>query len=181
MNREQGTGVCPGGAKIADYFPPHKLARAIGVYTMGLYGGAGLALLAGSAVVALVSGAGPVTLPVIGEWRPWQLTFFIVALPGVLVLAPTIIQLIAPNRVRAQVTAIFILIAVLTGYTGGPTLAAMLNDYVFRDENALDYSLAIVSGVLTPIGVILLIRGRKPYREPRTAAAESDAADDGRR
>ena len=71
-------------------------------------------------------------------------------------------------------------IAVLTGYTGGPTLVAMLNDFVFRDDSALNYSLAIVSGALTPIGVILLIWGLKPYREPRTAAAEGDAADDGR-
>ncbi len=366
---------------IADYFPAHKLARAISVYTMGLYGGAGLALLAGSAVVALVSDAGPVTLPVIGTVHAWQLTFFIVALPGVVVLAllatvreparrefaagaplagrrdsvshkrpepgsapsrgpvptsgqssvstrshregvafvrrsedatqvvrpppvpladlvrffrehrrimlahfggfmalgtvitaylvwvpeflrrthdfeiaqagliyglallllgtsgpyaggwlaerlavrgrrdaelraaiiaavgmvplsvaaplathpgaavallalatfvlsmpqglaPTIIQLVAPNRLRAQVTAIFILVAVLTGYTGGPASVALLTDYVFRDEGALNYALAIVSGVLTPIGVAFLVWGLKPYRELRAAAVE---------
>ena len=42
---------------IADYFEPKKLAKAIGVYCMGLYAGAGLAMLAGSAVVAAVSDA----------------------------------------------------------------------------------------------------------------------------
>ena len=315
---------------IADYFPPHKLARAISVYTMGLYGGAGLALLAGSAVVALVSDAGPVSLPLVGTVHAWQLTFFIVALPGILVLAllatvreparrdftgkavaqnrkeqaapvpfrdvvrfflnhrrimlahfggfmalgtvitaylvwipevlrrthdfeiaqagliyglalvlfgtcgpyaggwlaerlavrgrhdaelraamlagigmvplsiaaplvphpglavvllalatfvlsmpqglaPTILQLMAPNRMRAQVTALFMLVAVLVGYTGGPALVAMLTDYVFRDEGTLNYSLAIVSGVLTPIGAALLYTGLKPYGELRAA------------
>jgi len=72
---------------IADYFPPHKLAKAIGVYCMGLYGGAGLAMLAGSAVVALVSGTEAIELPVVGTVFPWQMTFFVVALPGLLVLA----------------------------------------------------------------------------------------------
>ena len=72
---------------MADYFPPHKLGKAISVYAMGLYGGAGLAMLAGSAVVSMVSTAGPVELPLIGTVFAWQLTFFVVALPGLLVLA----------------------------------------------------------------------------------------------
>ena len=88
--------------------------------------------------------------------------------------------MIAPNRIRAQVTAIFILVAVLTGYTGGPTFVALLNDFVIRDENALRYSLAIVSGVLTPIGVLVLLWGLKPYRELRAAVEDADASDAGR-
>ena len=71
---------------MADYFPPQRLARAIAVYAMGLYLGAGLAMIAGSAVVRLVSEAGPMDLPLIGTVFPWQLTFFVVALPGLLVL-----------------------------------------------------------------------------------------------
>ncbi len=362
---------------IADYFPPHKLARAIAVYAMGLYLGAGLAMIAGSAVVRLVSDAGPVTVPFIGTLFPWQLTFFAVALPGILVLAgmatvreperrdhlveppsparseqpagakgpaeatgaskgfptpeaignaalaaqrlpprvgvqaeneapraappvkavpvaevvaffrrnrrfvaahfagfgllgtvitaymvwtpeflrrsygldiadagliyglillvfgaagpyaggwvatwlvakghrdgemrtavigglvmtplavltplapgpltaiallaatsfalsfpqafpPTLLQLMAPNRLRAQVTAIFMLASVLTAYTIGPALVALLNDYVFRDDAALRYSLALVSAVLTPAGAACLMFGMKPFRE----------------
>ena len=309
---------------ISDYFAPKKLAKAIGVYVMGLYIGAGLALLAGSAVITLVSQAGTITLPVIGTVYPWQLTFFVVALPGLLVLAfmatvkepprrdhladgtsraatpktvplselweffksnkrliyahfggymalgtvitaylvwvpewlrrtydisiaesgviygvcllmfgstgpyaggwlaewlarrgyrdgelrasiigaclmlafgiltplaptklsaiimlsivtfllsfpqglaPTVLQLIAPNRMRAQVTAIFIFIAGMVGYSLGPTFVALITDYVFGDDEAMRYSLAIVSGVLTPLGIGLLAYGMKPYRE----------------
>ncbi len=72
---------------IADYFPPEKLARAIGLYAMGLYAGAGLAMIGGSAVVSLTSGAGPIDLPLIGTVKPWQLAFFIVSLPGLIVVA----------------------------------------------------------------------------------------------
>lgn len=309
---------------MADYFPPKKLAKAIGVYCMGLYGGAGLAMLAGSAVVALVSSAGTIELPIIGPVFAWQMTFFIVALPGLGVLAlmatvkeptrreylpdgsarttqpkpvplrevfafmgqnrkiivghfggflalgtvisaylvwvpeflrrsydfsitqagliyglsllflgtagpyaggwlaekltergykdaemraalfggiamvpltvltplmpgeisvvimlalttfalsfdqglaPTILQLIAPNRMRAQLTAVFMFIAVLAGYTIGPAFVAMTTDYVFKDEASMRYSLSIVSGILTPIGVLFLWYGMKPYAE----------------
>ena len=306
---------------MADYFPPQKLAKAISVYAMGLYGGAGLAMLAGSAVVSLVSTAGPVELPLVGTVFAWQLTFFIVALPGLLVLAlmatvkeparrnaagalaqksravplrevfgfmrdhrkiiighfggflalgtvisaylvwtpeflrrshdisiaeagfiygimllvfgtagpyaggwlaerfnargyndgemraaiigglamipltiltplvpgkisvifmlalvtfalsfpqglaPTILQLIAPNRMRAQLTAVFMFIAVLAGYTIGPAFVAMTTDYVFHDDKSLRYSLAIVSAVLTPVGVLFLWYGLKPFAD----------------
>ena len=40
---------------IADYFPKEKLGRAIGIYVIGLYLGAGIAMLVGSAVISLVS------------------------------------------------------------------------------------------------------------------------------
>lgn len=308
---------------MADYFPPNKLARAIGVYAMGLYIGAGVALLTGSAVVSLVSDAGAVEYPIVGTLYPWQLTFFVVALPGLLVLAllttvkepprrgvadaplaapkslpvaeilqflrtnrrmviahlmgflslgtvisayliwvpeflrrtydfsvpeagaiyglcllffggagpyvggwfaellsrkgyrdaemrasmllgcgmipcavlaplapdrvsaivmlaivtfflsspqglaPTIIQLMAPNRMRAQVTALFMLIAVLAGFSAGPYFVAFFTDYVFGDESAIRYSLSIVSAILTPIGVLCLWWGMKPFAERR--------------
>ncbi len=307
---------------IADYFPPEKLARAIGLYAMGLYAGAGLAMIGGSAVVSLTSGAGPIDLPLIGTVKPWQLAFFIVSLPGLIVVAlmatvreprrrefladgtvreaakeavpirdviafmlqhgrlmlsiicgfgfigtvitaflvwtpemlrrsygwdivtagmvyggflvvlagsapyaggwlaswfrrrdrldaeirvamyagiaitplsvvamiapgpwlglpflalltfflafaqglpPTIIQIVAPNNMRAQVTAIFMLLAVLSGYTIGPAAVAMLNDYVFQDELALRFSLAWVGGILSPLGVICLWYGLRDY------------------
>ena len=307
---------------MADYFPPQKLARAISVYAMGLYGGAGLAMLVGSAVVRMVSDAGPVTLPIVGTLFPWQLTFFAVALPGILVLAllatvkeprrrgdsstqnaavplrdviafmrqnrkiiighfggflalgtvisaylfwtpeflrrshdigvaeagfiygalllvfgmagpyaggwlaerfnskgrkdgemraaligalamipltvitpllpgkiatiaalalttfalsfpqglaPTILQLIAPNRMRAQLTAVFMFIGVLAGYTIGPASVAMATDYIFKDESALRYSLAIVCAVLAPVGAAFLWYGMKPYAERKQA------------
>ncbi len=71
---------------LADYFPPRKVALAVSVYSMGLYFGAGLALMIGGSVVRAVSNAPMHDLPVIGEVFPWQLTFFIVAALGVPVL-----------------------------------------------------------------------------------------------
>ncbi len=72
---------------IADYFPPRRLGRAIGVYSTGMTLGAGLALVVGGAVLELVTELPQIVLPLIGAVRPWQLAFFSVSLPGILVIA----------------------------------------------------------------------------------------------
>lgn len=71
---------------ISDYFPPKKRGVPISTYSMGVFFGGGIAFILGGYVVQLTSGAADVILPIIGSVRPWQLTFFVVALPGLLVL-----------------------------------------------------------------------------------------------
>lgn len=75
----------PAYSLLSDYFPPARLGRAMAIFAMGISLGGGVAYLIGGAVVHLVSEAQPVALPLIGTIRPWQLTFFIVGLPGLLV------------------------------------------------------------------------------------------------
>lgn len=70
---------------ISDLFPRASLGRAIAVYSLGLPVGSGLALLIGGVVIGLVADLPPVALPGVGELRPWQLTFMLVGLPGLLV------------------------------------------------------------------------------------------------
>jgi MFS family permease len=70
---------------ISDAFPPEKLTKAIAVYTTGGTLGTGLALIIGGAVVQLVASTNNLTLPLVGELRPWQSAFLIVGLPGLLV------------------------------------------------------------------------------------------------
>lgn len=72
---------------ITDYFPRDQVTRAIAVYTGGSFLGAGLALIIGGAVIDLVAGIGSVTLPVLGDLRPWQVAFVAVGVPGVAVAA----------------------------------------------------------------------------------------------
>jgi len=70
---------------IADYFPREKLGRALGVYQAGAFVGAGLAFLVGGLVIRFVMGSDAIELPLLGTIRPWQMVFFAVGLPGVLV------------------------------------------------------------------------------------------------
>ena len=70
---------------IADYFPPARRSIALGVYTIALYLGGGMAILIGGLVVKLVGESPAVMVPLLGEIRSWQLVFLIVGLPGLLV------------------------------------------------------------------------------------------------
>ena len=71
---------------ICDYFPRKKWPAAIGVYSVGGGIGAGLAYVFGAAAatVTVKMGAG-VDWPVVGHVAPWQMPFFVVGVPGLLV------------------------------------------------------------------------------------------------
>lgn len=315
---------------ISDYFPPKRLGRAISVYAMGVYLGAGLAMVAGSLIIGLLNEYPVVTWPIVGTLHSWQLTFFAVGIPGLLLvplmytvkepvrrglavrkdggkaekqvslpelfafmrtniktfgaiflgfamigiasigymvwtpefirrtygwdisdagliygvflivfggagvicggaladyltrrghkdaalrasvygvclkipcvilaplmptaflgismlalavfslaitqgLSPTAIQLITPNQMRAQVIAIYFLIANLLAIGLGPSLFAMVTDYGFGYDGALRYSLSIVSGVVATAGLALQYYGLRHYRESLKRAEE---------
>ncbi|MDH0624274.1 MFS transporter [Pseudomonas chengduensis] len=304
---------------IADSFPAERRATAISVYSMGVYLGSGLAFLVGGLVIQFASAQGDVTLPVLGEVRPWQLIFLILgvagvfftllmlaikepvrrgagagvavplsevgryiranrrtvllhnfgfaglafagygsaawiptfyirtygwdagqvgivygcivavfgclgivfggrladlmakrgrsdanmrvglyaalgALPMVLLfplmdsafwasmllapavfclsmpfgVAPAAIQEIMPNSMRGQASAIYLFVITLIGLGVGPTAVALVTDFVFADDNALRYSLLIVTTLAVLMSIILLAKSLKPYRESVT-------------
>jgi MFS family permease len=312
---------------IADYFPKHQLARAFSVYSMGVYFGAGLAMIIGGMVIRMVIDAGATTLPLIGEIKPWQITFFYVgllglpiflliltirepvrrglvaasaddsqnpsstaallaflrvnkvavlyhflafsmvgiAITGYMVWTPTLfirtwgwqaadiglayggimfvlgtagvysggyladwmekkgyrdatlraacfaaiaaipfavatplmpnstmallflavtcflmavpqglpaaaLQLITPNSLRAQMTALYFLVGNMLALGFGPTLVALVTDYAFGDPLDLRYSLSLVSAVVLPLGGVLSYLALKPFRASRDRA-----------
>lgn len=316
----------PAYSIIADYFPPERLARATGTYSMGVYSGAGIAMLVGGAAVEAIGQLDISGLPFLSGLRPWQLIFIIVGLPGLLVaalmftvrepkrqhlatdtgtnsaipvrevlnflkqegrtfasifigfsflgivmigflswtptffirlhqwsagdvgfnyglillvfgtsgavaggwiadlmhsrgvknapiktsilvsaialpfaiamplvsndtlslimLAPTTfllsspvglsaaaIQTITPSAMRAQVTALYLLVVALMGTGFGPMAVALCTDFIFADDQAVGYSLALTSLVLIPLGVICLYLGLTPNKKGITLKA----------
>ncbi len=78
--------LAPGAySMITDYFPQRILARALSVYMIGVTLGSGFAYMLGGAVVAYLEGIEQIVLPLLGPMHGWQLTFFIVGLPGLFV------------------------------------------------------------------------------------------------
>ena len=69
---------------IADYFPPERRATAISVYSMGIYLGSGIAFLLGGLVIQFAVAQGAVTLPFVGDVRPWQVVFFVLGGSGII-------------------------------------------------------------------------------------------------
>ncbi|NBC87893.1 MAG: MFS transporter [Alphaproteobacteria bacterium] len=80
--------------------------------------------------------------------------------------------LITPNRMRAQVIALYLLIANLLGYSAGPILVAWLTDEVFADPAALHISLAIAAPAVMAAGLVLIAAALGPYRR-MVATAET--------
>jgi len=68
---------------IADYFEERRRATALGVYSTGIYIGAGLAFVVGGAIVGLAAS--------------WRTVFFAIGLPG-LALAPLVLAVREPAR-----------------------------------------------------------------------------------
>lgn len=83
---------------LSDMFPRHKLGRAVGIYSIGSFIGGGLAFLIGGYVINLLKSVDTVAVPLLGALKPWQLTFFIVGLPGLLVALLILLTVRDPQR-----------------------------------------------------------------------------------
>ena len=72
--------------------------------------------------------------------------------------------LITPNRMRAQVIALYMLVANLLGYSAGPLLVAGLTDHVFGGPETVYRSLAVGSAITMVAGAALVFAALGPYR-----------------
>lgn len=119
---------------IADMFPKKSLGRALAVYSVGSFIGGGLAYLIGGAVVAAVGEVESVNLPIIGAVRSWQVVFFAVGLPGILLAILFFLTVKDPPRAADHdptlpLSAVAVFIgknrAFFTAHYGGFTLTAL--------------------------------------------------------
>jgi predicted MFS family arabinose efflux permease len=79
-------------------------------------------------------------------------------------VAMAALQLATPARMRGQVTAIALFSTNLFGLGCGGSLVAALTDFVFADDAALRWSLALVALVFYPLAAALTGRGLASYR-----------------
>ena len=75
------------------------------------------------------------------------------------------LQMVTPNEMRGQVSAIYMLFLNLISYGLGPLVVGMVTDLVFADEGSVGYSLAIVSAVSAPVAALVATRGFAPFRQ----------------
>lgn len=81
--------------------------------------------------------------------------------------AGSALQMIVPNRARAQVSAIYITLITLVGLGIGPLVVGLMTDYLFKDPAYIRYSLAIVVALPAPIMFALLMLACAPFRALR--------------
>ena len=84
-------GVAPSYALIADYFPPHKRARALAIFSLGVP----LGLAAGTLIGAYLA-----------SWIDWRAAFLVMGVAGI-VLAPVMLLVVRdkPRDAAAAATA----------------------------------------------------------------------------
>ncbi len=141
------------GGRLADWFtrrgyPDGKLRVGI-ISTAGILLTSGIWLLADpNTIVSLLA-----------------VPCFFVAFP--LGASSAAIQEIMPNQARAVASAIYLLVLNLIALGFGPTLVALLTDYVFHDEGAIHKSLAIVVIMGSTLGLASYSWGLGAYQTAR--------------
>lgn len=75
-----------------------------------------------------------------------------------------VLPLISHNRMRAQVVAIYLLVANLVGFTAGPTSVGLLTDYVYGAPEKIGLSLATSPALFFIAGAALLGWALPAYR-----------------
>lgn len=89
-------------------------------------------------------------------------TFLIIASAPSLLAA---MQVVTPNELRGQVNALYLFTLSVLGQGLGPTVVALLTDYVFRADADLRYAMVSVAAVAGPIALWLTWLGLRAYRE----------------
>ncbi|MGE5722123.1 MAG: MFS transporter [Sphingomonadales bacterium] len=72
---------------MSDYFPPHRLPRAISVMQIGFVLGTGLSMIVGAWIINFVGASPELSLPLVGRLHGWQMVLMIVSVPGFIVAA----------------------------------------------------------------------------------------------
>jgi MFS family permease len=114
----------------------------------------------------LVLGPLAVLMPLLNDGG-WALalivpiTFCMAMPPG---LSSAALQAIAPNQMRGQMIALYLICVSFISYLVAPLIIAVMNDYIFGREDAIDLSLAWLAFFNYLIAAVCLAFALKPLR-----------------
>jgi hypothetical protein len=86
-------------------------------------------------------------------------------------MAPAALQLVAPNQMRAQISATWMLALNLVTAGVGPTAVGVITDLVFGDPLAVGKSMALVNCISVPIAAVALWAALAPFRKAASEQA----------
>ena len=89
------------------------------------------------------------------------ITFTMAMPPG---LSNAALQAIAPNQMRGQLIALYLICVSFLSYLFAPLIIGVMNDYVFGREDAIDLSLATLAVLNYSIAALCLALSLKPLR-----------------
>ena len=100
---------------ISDYFPREKRGRAASFYSLGIFAGAGLAFMFGGLISDFAARA-VAGYSFLGGFRPWQITFIMTGLPGLLIVLLMLTVTEPTRRERLRSTGGSIPLGEVIGY-----------------------------------------------------------------
>jgi len=78
-------------------------------------------------------------------------------------IAPAAIQQMMPNPMRGQASAVYLFILNMIGLGMGPTAVALCTQYLFGRDEAVNYSLLVVTVLASTLAAVILWSGLKPF------------------
>ena len=139
-------GVAVGEAVIAptsvslvgDHFRPEQQGKALGIISAGVYVGMGAALIGGGYILQYLTTKGGLVMPGVGHFKPWQGTFLLVGVPGIVVAMLAYFMKEPARRAIAEVPG---------GEASASSIIAHIRDHA--RTIALMFSAVVCFGMLT--------------------------------
>ena len=79
-------------------------------------------------------------------------------------LSSAALQAISPNQLRGQMIALYLICVSFLSYLIAPLIIALMNDYIFGREDAIDLSLAWLAFANYTVAAVCLAFALKPLR-----------------
>ena len=73
------------------------------------------------------------------------------------------LQIVTPNQMRGQVTALFLFVYNVIGIGLGPTFVALFTDFIFHSEKLLGRAITVASLIMASSTALIMWAGVKPY------------------
>lgn len=127
--------------------------------------------------IVLWANIGSIPLGIISPLMPtFELALAVSLMSTFLVIAsaPSLLaamQVVTPNELRGQVNALYLFTLSVLGQGLGPTVVALMTDYVFQSEADLRYAMVTIAAVAGPIALALVWMAVKPYGQAYREAA----------
>jgi len=85
-------------------------------------------------------------------------------------------QIITPNNMRAQVNAAYMITISVIGTGLGPTVVALITDYMFSAESELRYAMVTLAAIAAPLALACQWLAMKPYGRLHRQVIEAERA-----
>ena len=96
-------------------------------------------------------------------WATFWLVFGCVLAAAPFGVAAAAVQQMMPATMRAQASAVYLFSINIIGLGAGPTAVGALTQYVFRRDDAVRYSLAVVTSAACALAAVFLYQALKPF------------------